>query len=101
MDVLSHKALLNLYLPSLEILKDFSHIPVSLSSSSAFLQAHIPPPNPGTFYGNLGLVLLKILGEHVILSSSHAKFSTGVKKMPLQIPRLKPLTNNKTNSIRF
>lgn len=61
MDVLSHKALLNLYLPSLEILKDFSHIPVSLSSSSAFLQVHISPPNPGTFYGNLGLVLLEIL----------------------------------------
>lgn len=61
MDVLSYKALLNLYLPSLEILKDFIHIPVSLSSSSAFLQALIPPPNPGTFYGNLGLVLLKIL----------------------------------------
>lgn len=43
MDVLSHKTLLNLHLPSLEILKVFIHIPF-LSSSSVFLQAHIPPP---------------------------------------------------------
>lgn len=65
MDVLSHKALLNLHLPSLEILKNFIHIPVSLSCSSVFLQAHIPLPHPGSFYGNIGLVLLKIL-ENVL-----------------------------------
>lgn len=100
MDISSHKVLLNLNLPSLEILKDFIHIPVSLSGSSVFLQAHISPPPPipcpGSFYGNLVLALLKIL-ENVILSSSPAKFSMGVKKMHLQTPHLKSLTNNKTD----
>lgn len=40
-DVLSPKALLNLHLPSLEMIKVFIHIYVSLSSSSAFLQVGI------------------------------------------------------------
>lgn len=44
-DDLSHKALLNLHLSSPEMLKVFIHIPVS-PSTSAFLQAGIPPPPP-------------------------------------------------------
>lgn len=58
-DVLSRKALLNLHLPSLEMLKVFIHIPLSLSSSSAFLQAGIPLN--ALFHRNLGLVHLKTL----------------------------------------
>lgn len=55
-DVLSHKALLNLHLPSLEMLKVFIHVSVSLSSSSAFPQADIP--HIALVHGNCGVVLL-------------------------------------------
>lgn len=91
---LSHKALLNLHLASLEMLKFFIHILVSLSSSSAFLQPGIPPHCIVSWKSWFGA--LENFGE-LILSSSYAKFSTGAKKVPPQILHLKALTNNKTD----
>lgn len=98
MELLSHKALLNLHLPSLEILKDFIYIPVSLSSSSVFLQAFHPPPH----HGNLGLVILKILENmlsfHPLMRSFPQMWRRCLSKFPIwslwQITR-------QTNSIRF
>lgn len=80
------------------MLRVFIHTLVSLSSS-AFLLAGIPPHCIVSWKSWFGA--LENFGEHVILSSSHAKSSKDVKKVPLQIPHLMPLTNNETNSIRF
>lgn len=96
MDVLSHKTLLNLHLPSLEILKDFIHIPVPLQFFCLSPSIH-STPQTWFILQKSWFNVLENFGENVILSSSHAKFSTDVKKMPLQIPHLKPLTNNETD----
>lgn len=73
-DVLSYKALLNLHLPSLEMLKVFIHIPVSLSSSSACLQAGTP--HTALVHGNHGLVLVET-------SENRLSFLPLMKRFPL------------------
>lgn len=103
MDVLSHKALLNLHLPSLEILKGVIHIPVTLYGSSVFLQAHIPPPQPWFILRKSWFSALENFGEnmlsfHLLLQSLPWVWRRRLSKFPIwslwQITR-------QTNSIRF
>lgn len=82
---------------ALEIIKDFIPIPVSLSSSSVFLQARIPPPHPGSFYGNLGLVLLKILEKVLSFHPLMWSFPQVWRRCLSKFPHLRPLINNKRN----